>query len=113
MCDLPGVPVRGAAKLGAGIVGVWAAVAVRPVGWAAAAGEEPCGINTDTAVIREQPSKAAAKAGIGYRAPQCRFHGYTREAAWAHVTMQGCGMGGSVSRDLISPAKEQLARTGR
>ncbi|GGU47745.1 hypothetical protein [Streptomyces violascens] len=36
-------------------------------GWPTAASEEPCRINTDAAVIREQPSKTAAKAGISYR----------------------------------------------
>ncbi|MEV5281632.1 hypothetical protein [Streptomyces sp. NPDC052811] len=91
---------------------VLAVLATWPAGAVAAAGEKPCRINTDTAIIRKQPSKAAAKAGIGYRDQRCRFHGYTRDVAWAHITMKGSGVDGWVDRALISTAKEQLAPTG-
>lgn len=79
---------------------------------AAGSGEEPCRINTDAAVIHQQPSRSAAKAGIGYRDQRCRFHGYTRDVAWAHITMKDSGVDGWVDRGLISTAKEQLAPTG-
>ncbi|MGW8726307.1 hypothetical protein ACWGNF_09840 [Streptomyces sp. NPDC055808] len=49
--------------------------------------------------------------GIGYRDQKCRFHGYTRDVNWAHITMKGSGVDGWVERHLISTAKESLART--
>ncbi|MFD9632730.1 hypothetical protein [Streptomyces violascens] len=100
----------GTKALTAGIA-VLAALATWPAGTVATSGEEPCRINTDAAVIRQAPSKTAPKAGIGYRDQTCRFHGYTRDVAWAHITMKDSGAGGWVNRDLISTAKEQLAPT--
>ncbi|GAA2417495.1 hypothetical protein ACFPFX_04375 [Streptomyces mauvecolor] len=101
----------GTRTLTAGI-GVLAVLAAWPAGAAAVTGEEPCRINTDAAVIRQAPSKNAARAGIGYRDQTCRFHGYTRDVTWAHITMKNSGVDGWVNRDLISTAKEQLAPTG-
>ncbi|MGW1871395.1 hypothetical protein ACWCPS_38475 [Streptomyces mauvecolor] len=97
-------------------VGVTSVVAVL-VSWpvsamAAGSGEEPCRINADAVVIRQGPSKNAGRAGIGYRDQQCRFHGYTRDVVWAHITMKGSGVDGWVDRGLISTAKEELAPTG-
>lgn len=97
----------------AGVAGVLGALAVGPTASsvAAASGSEPCRIDTDAAVIRQAPSTSAAKMGIGYRDQTCRFHGYTRDVNWAHITMQGSGVDGWVDRHLISTAKESLART--
>ncbi|MEU9194524.1 hypothetical protein [Streptomyces hundungensis] len=76
---------------------------------AVASGEEPCRIDTDAAVIRQAPSKTAAKAGIGYRDQKCRFHGYSRDVVWAHITMKESGVDGWVDHHLVSTAKENLA----
>ncbi|MCT9093950.1 hypothetical protein N4G70_34595 [Streptomyces sp. ASQP_92] len=96
-----------------GIAGVLGALAVGAMASsvAAASGEEPCRIDTDAAVIRQAPSTSAARMGIGYRDQKCRFHGYTRDVVWAHITMKGSGVDGWVDRHLISTAKEELART--
>lgn len=96
-----------------GIAGALGALAVGPMASsvAASSGEEPCRIDTDAAVIRQAPSTTAARVGIGYRDQKCRFHGYTRDVNWAHITMKGSGVDGWVDRHLISTAKESLART--
>ncbi|MFI6689207.1 hypothetical protein [Streptomyces sp. NPDC050485] len=105
--------MRAAARLTVGIAGVLGALVAGPMGSvAAASGEEPCRIDADAAVIRQQPSKTAAKAGLGYRDQKCRFHGYTRDVVWAHITMKDSGVDGWVDRHLISTAKEELAPTG-
>ncbi|MCT9089706.1 hypothetical protein N4G70_12595 [Streptomyces sp. ASQP_92] len=105
-----GVTMRAQTKrLNVGLAALAVLIAMPSVPAAAAPGQEPCRINADAAVIHVEPSKRAARAGIGYRDQKCLFHGYTRDVAWAHITMKGSGVGGWVDRHLISTAKEQLA----
>ncbi|MCX5387353.1 hypothetical protein [Streptomyces sp. NBC_00083] len=89
-----------------------AALALTGSAAAASPGEEPCRISVGTAVIRHTPSKTAPKAGVGRLDQKCRFHGYSRDVNWAHITMKGSGVDGWVDRHSVSTAKEELAPSG-